>query len=101
MPDGKYTLGGLDVNVVGNRATLASDGALAGSATNLMDCVKTAVKDMKIPLATAVACAAMNPAKRLGVYDKYGSISEGKKANLVFLDEELTVKTVIKDGKEI
>ena len=31
MPDGSYTLGGLDVNVVGNRATLASDGAIAGS----------------------------------------------------------------------
>ena len=38
MPDGRYTLGGLDVDVVGNRATLVSDGALAGSATNLMDC---------------------------------------------------------------
>ena len=38
MPDGSYTLGGLDVNVVGNRATLASDGAIAGSVTNLMDC---------------------------------------------------------------
>lgn len=101
MPDGEYTLGGLEVNVAGNRATLASDGALAGSVTNLMDCVKAAVKDMKIPLATAIACATVNPAKRLGVYDKYGSISEGKKANLVLLDEELTVKTVIKDGKVI
>ena len=37
MPEGQYTLGGLDVNVVGNRATLVSDGALAGSVTNLMD----------------------------------------------------------------
>lgn len=27
---GSYTLGGLDVNVVGNRATLASDGTVAG-----------------------------------------------------------------------
>ena len=55
MPNGSYTLGGLDVNVVGNRATLASDGAIAGSVTNLMDCMKTAVKTMNIPLETAVA----------------------------------------------
>lgn len=101
MPDGQYTLGGLDVNVVGNRATLVSNGALAGSATNLMDCMKVAVKDMKIPLETAVACATMNPAKRLGVYDKFGSIAEGKKANMVLLNENLDVKAVIKDGKEI
>ena len=66
MPDGSYTLGGLDVNVVGNRATLASDGAIAGSVTNLMDCMKTAVKTMNIPLETAVACATINPAKSLG-----------------------------------
>ena len=99
MPDGQYTLGGLDVNVVGNRATLVSDGALAGSATNLMDCMRTAVKKMGIPFETAVACATMNPAKSLGEYENYGSITEGKKANVVLLDDELNLKMVIKDGE--
>ena len=101
MPDGRYTLGGLEVDVVGNRATLVSDGALAGSATNLMDCMRTAVKKMGIPLEDAVACATMNPAKALGEYDRYGSIASGKKGNLVLLDEDLNVKMVIKDGKRI
>ena len=101
MSDGRYTLGGLDVDVVGNRATLVSDGALAGSATNLMDCMRTAVKKMGIPLETAVACATMNPAKSLGVYDRYGSIKAGKKADVVLLDKELNLKMVIKDGKKI
>ena len=99
MPDGQYTLGGLDVNVVGNRATLVSDGALAGSATNLMDCVRTVVRDMGIPLETAVACATMNPAKSLGEYENYGSITKGKKGNVVLLDENLNLKMVIKDGE--
>lgn len=99
MPDGQYTLGGLDVNVSGNRATLVSNGALAGSATNLLDCVRTAVIEMGIPLETAVACAAMNPARSLGEYDKYGSISPGKKGNVVLLDKELNLKAVIKDGR--
>ncbi|MGN0332790.1 MAG: N-acetylglucosamine-6-phosphate deacetylase [Lachnospiraceae bacterium] len=101
MPDGQYTLGGLDVNVVGNRATLVSDGALAGSATNLMDCVRTAVKVMGIPLETAIACATMNPAKALGEYENYGSITPGKKANVVLLDKELNLKAVVKDGIKI
>ena len=100
MPDGQYTLGGLAVNVVGNRATLVSDGALAGSATNLTDCMRTVVKEMGIPLETAVACATMNPARSLGVYDRYGS-TEGKHANVVLLDKELELKLVIKDGKRI
>ena len=99
MPDGTYTLGGLDVNVVGKRATLVSDGAIAGSVTNLMDCVRTVVKDMNIPLETAIGCATINPAKSLGVYDKYGSISVGKKADIVLLDRGLELKMVVKDGK--
>lgn len=99
MPDGTYTLGGLDVNVNGNRATLVDGGALAGSVTNLMDCMRTVVKVMDIPLETAVACATANPARSLGVYDTYGSISEGKKADIVLLDEDLGLKLVIKDGQ--
>lgn len=101
MPDGEYTLGGLAVNVTGSRATLVSNGALAGSATNLLDCMRTVVKEMGIPLETAVACATMNPAKSLGAYDKYGSLTPGKKGNVVLLDKELNLKAVIKDGKRI
>lgn len=96
LSDGRYKLGGLDVDVRGNHATLVSDGALAGSATNLMDCVRTAVKKMRIPLETAVACATINPARSLGIDDTYGSIAPGKAADLVILDQELNLVRVIK-----
>lgn len=101
MPDGQYTLGGLDVNVADGRATLVSNGALAGSATNLMECVKTVVLKMGISLETAVACATMNPAKCLGIYASYGSLTPGKKGNVVLLDKELNLKAVVKDGVRI
>lgn len=98
MPDGQYTLGGQDVKVAGKRATMVSDGAIAGSVTNLMDCMRIAVKEMGIPLETAVACATVNPARSLGVEDRYGSIAVGRKADIVLLDENLALKAVIKDG---
>ena len=101
MPEGQYTLGGLDVNVADGRATLVSNGALAGSATNLMECMKTVVQKMGISLETAVACATMNPAKCLGIYDAYGSLTPGKKGNVVLLDKELNLKAVVKDGGRI
>ena len=97
MPDGQYTLGGLDVKVVGRLATLVSDGAIAGSATNLMDCMRTVVKKMELPLETAVACATINPARSLGVEEQYGSLEAGKKAHVVLLDQDLELKAVIKD----
>lgn len=101
MPDGQYTLGGLDVKVVGKLATLVSDGAIAGSATNLADCMRTAVQKMNLPLETAIACATINPARSLKIDDEYGSLEKGKKANVVLLEPDLTLKCVIKDGKQI
>lgn len=100
MTDGEYSLGGQDVTVRGNRATL-HDGTIAGSATNLMDCMRTAVKEMGIPLETAVRCAAVNPAKSIGIDQDYGSLTPGKMANIVLLDKELNIRYVILRGKVI
>ena len=101
MPDGQYTLGGLDVKVVGKLATLVSDGAIAGSATNLADCMRTVVQKMDLPLETAVACATINPARSLKIDKDYGSLEKGKKANVVLLGKDLELKCVIHDGKRI
>lgn len=101
MPDGQYTLGGQDVNVKGNKATMVLDGALAGSVTTLPDCVRTVVKEMGISLETAIACATINPARSLGIDALYGSVEQGKKADLVLWDENLQLVHVIKDGEVI
>ena len=101
MPDGQYTLGGQDVNVKGNKATMVLDGALAGSVTTLPDCVRTVVKEMGISLETAIACATINPARSLGIDALYGSVEQDKKADLVLWDENLQLVHVIKDGEVI
>ena len=41
------------------------------------------------------------PAKEIGIYDKVGSISVGKQADFVLIDDELNIKRVYIDGKEI
>jgi N-acetylglucosamine-6-phosphate deacetylase len=100
LSDGVYTLAGQEVHVQGGAARL-KDGTLAGSATNLMECMKIAVKHMGIPLENAVKCATMNPAKQLGIYDTCGSITPGKAADFVLLDKNLQVKAVYVDGERI
>lgn len=97
MQDGEYSLGGQKVLVKGNLAVL-EDGTIAGSATNLMDCVRVAVKEMGIPLESAVKCAAVNPAKAIGIYEEYGSLTPGKYGNIVLLDEELNLSQVYRLG---
>lgn len=101
MEDGDYSLGGLPVKVHGNLATLA-DGTIAGSATNLMDCVRTVVKKMDIPLETAIRCASYNPAKAIGVDDVCGSIEAGKLGDCVILSkDDLATQKVILSGKVV
>lgn len=101
LEDGDYSLGGQAVKVVGNLATL-KDGTIAGSATNLMDCMRTAVLKMGIPMESAVKCAAVNPAKSVGIYDRCGSITPGKRANVVLLQkEDLSLRQVILEGKPL
>lgn len=100
MPDGNYTLGGQDVTVKGALCTLA-DGTIAGSATNLMSCLKTAVS-FGIPLKDAVRAASWNPAGVLGVRDSMGSLEVGKKANLVLLDQnDLSLRAVFLQGEPV
>lgn len=100
LEDGEYTLGGQPVTVKGNLATL-HDGTIAGSATNLMDCMRFVVKEVGLSLETAVRCATANPAREIGIYHDVGSITAGKKADFVLLDQNLDIVGVYIDGKEI
>lgn len=99
LSNGEYTLGDLAVSVTGNKATL-KDGTIAGSATNLMDCVRKVVS-FGIPLEDAITCASVNPAKETKIYDKVGSITPGKYANLVLLDKNLNIVSVMIKGAVI
>ena len=100
LSDGTYDLGGQTVTVKGRTAAL-SDGTIAGSVTNLMDCLRISVRQMGIPLASAVRCAALNPVRALGLEADYGSLKPGKYANLVFLSEELDIIRICYRGKFI
>lgn len=98
LSDGNYTLGGLNVQVNGALATL-EDGTLAGSVTNLIECMRCAVS-MGIPLETAVQCATINPARSIHIDSDYGSLEVGKVADFLLLDKNLTLVGVFKDGEK-
>lgn len=93
MTDGTYDLGGQQVCVNGKRATL-SDGTIAGSATNLYDCMCNAVS-FGIPLEEAIAAATMIPAKSIGIFDRVGSLTPGKRADILLVDKQLQLVKVI------
>ena len=96
MPDGIYNLGGQQVTVSAEKATLA-DGTIAGSCTNLYECMQRAVQ-FGVPLESAVKAATINPAKVARIDDEVGSIGVGKRADLLVFDRDLNLKRVFIGG---
>ncbi len=100
LEDGSYELGGQQVLVQGREARLAT-GALAGSVSDLMTCLQRAVRDMHVPLESALKAATENPARALGLDNERGFIKAGYAADFVVLDKDLEIKQVFIRGNEL
>ena len=102
MPDGRYPFGGQEIEVKGNRATIAGHPeTLAGSVTSLLGCMRQAV-EFGIPLEDAVRAATFNPAKSIGIDDRAGTLDSGKEASILLLSkEDLSLQTVIFRGERV
>lgn len=96
MADGKYEVNGRILTVV-NKRVYTEDGTIAGGSSCLIDCVRNLVS-IGIPLEEACMMASKNPAETVGVYNKKGSLSVGKTADIVILNKDLTIKNVILRG---
>ena len=97
--DGTFELGGLAVEVRGGEARLTSTGSLAGSTLTMDEALRRAVRESGLPIERAAAAAATNPARVLGREADLGSIAAGRRADLVVLDDELRVTSVMAAGE--
>lgn len=98
LKNGHYDLGGQDVTVQDGKAVLR-DGTLAGSILKLGHGVKNMMEFSDCGLEEVIEMAAVNPAKQLNVFDRKGSISVEKDADLVILDENFDVYMTICRGQ--
>lgn len=95
LDEGNYWLGDNEIIVKGNKAVLKDDEkVLAGSASNLFDCMVSAIK-MGVDPAKAVKAATINPAKRLNIDMMYGSIEKGKMPGLIVTNDKWEIEQVI------
>jgi len=105
MPDGNYMIGPLD----GGEPLISRDGvgmtpdgtALASSIQGMDHMVRTFLELTGRPLWEVVRMATLTPARIAGWDDQVGSLTVGKRADLVVLDRDLQVRRVFRDGQEI
>ena len=99
MPDGEYSVGGLQA-YVSNGVGRLPDGTITGAVTNLFQGMRNAML-FGIPESDAISAATYNPACALNMQDKLGSISTGHIADFVICQNNYTDIRVIQDGIEL
>jgi N-acetylglucosamine-6-phosphate deacetylase len=105
MPEGNYMIGPLD----GGEPLISRDGvgmmpdgkALASSIMGMDHMVRTFLELTGRPLWEVVRMATLTPARIAGWDAEIGSLSAGKRADLLVLDRDLRVQRVFRDGQEI
>ncbi len=98
MPDGRYHLGSLEVEVKDGRCL--AGGKLAGSVLTMDRAVRNVMQFAQWDLQQAVRLATLNPARAAGVKNG-GSIQAGAPADLVVLSPDGEVRKTIVRGAGI
>ncbi len=100
LPPGKYTYNGIPYESVDGAARY-HDGTLIGTAVGLIDLVKRLVEYSHLTLSEAIQTVTLNPARLLGLEASKGSIAVGKDADLVLLNEDLSVHSTLVAGEVV
>jgi N-acetylglucosamine-6-phosphate deacetylase len=101
LPEGsRFSLFGNDCIVENGVCLLADGSALAGSASRMIDLVRTLVRDVDVALHEAIAMATKNPALEIGL-ERKGRLEAGADADLVIISPQLDVMRTFVAGEEI
>lgn len=98
MPNGRYTIGELEVDVTDGLATLAHGSKSIAGSTLTMDVAYANAVKAGVSLVDASRMASTTPAETFGWYH-VGAIETGKRADLVVLDAEYRVQKVMRAGQ--
>lgn len=101
LPDGDYRLGVNDVVVVGGDAKLKSDGTRAGSTLTQDRALRNLAAWLPYPLEDILPILTENPAREMGLWQRKGSLDDGKDADVVLLDDTLAVRHVFVRGRQV
>jgi N-acetylglucosamine-6-phosphate deacetylase len=97
LGDGEYRIWGETISVKDGR-TRNSRGSIAGSVITMLDAVRMMLS-LEVSEVDVARMASTNPARLLRIDQDYGSIEEGKRADLVALDSSGGVRLTLVGGR--
>lgn len=105
MPEGDSILGGLKngtrVIVEDGVAKLPDRTSFAGSVATADRLVRTMITMGGVSLLDTIQMITETPARIMGIQDRMGSLQEGKEANILIFDENITIQMTMVRGKVV
>ncbi len=99
LPNGDYVVGGR-VRHVRDGLCLTDEGVICGSCYSMLKGAQN-LRSLGIPLEEIAVMASRNPAKDLGIDDRYGSLEVGKVADFIVIDDAFRLHAVFIDGVQV
>ncbi len=101
LPDGDYHLGVNEVVVKDGDAKLKHGGTRAGSTLTQDRALKNMLRWLPNTLEEILPSLTENPARAMNLWNRKGSLENGKDADVVLLDEEANVVHVFVRGEQV
>jgi N-acetylglucosamine-6-phosphate deacetylase len=96
MPDGRYQLGPIQVDVKEGKCT--ANGSLAGSVLTMDRAIRNVTQFSNWSLREAVRAASLNPARAVGLAENFGVLAPGSRADFTVLSPDGEVMKTIVGG---
>jgi len=92
-------MGGMEYEVADGVGMMFDRSAFAGSSTLLNQMIPVLTEAVGVPLPEAIRMASLNPARRLGLEGRKGSLEAGKDADLVVFNPDFSAWRVMLGGR--
>ena len=101
LPDGEYHFSHQSVEMLNGTVRIQKDGTLAGTTLKMNQALRNFMTATNEPLEKVWQTTSQNPARAVHVSNRKGTITIGKDADLILVDDDIKVYLTVVEGRVV
>ena len=101
LPDGEYHFSHQSVKMINGTVRIQKDGTLAGTTLKMNEALRNFMTATDEPLENVWQTTSQNPARAIHVSNRKGTITIGKDADLILVDDDINVYLTVVEGRVV